>query len=326
MNIPEIIRSNISLQDKNWFCTGGAAQWYSEPATHEEISAALAWAHAHKIPVSLLGQGANILVHDSGVPGLVVRLALDEFSALTTPGPDHHKKLVRIGAGVPLSQAIEKSLDAQLLGLEEFSGIPGTIGGSVYINVHYYEYLLSNFLISGTIIAADGTEIKTVPAEWFELGYDSSRLQKKDYYLLDALFSLTPGTSDAIIFARGRRTEIIRHRTKRYPHERTCGSFFRNFHPTEIARHPHLTPVIYAGYYLDLVGVKGTLKSGHARVSHQHANMLIADPGATSHDIITLARKMQELVWHRFGILLQPECQFIGFSHYPLYTHDSISL
>lgn len=326
MNIPSIVRSNVPLHDKNWFCTGGIARWYSEPQTPAECAVVLGWAHTHKIPVSLLGQGANILIHDNGVSGLVIRLGVNQFSILDTPAPDPHKKLVHIGAGVPLSDAIERSLDANLLGLEEFSGIPGTIGGSVYINVHYYEYLLSNFLISGTVISADGTEIKTVPAEWFNLGYDSSRLQTQEYYLLDALFSVTPGTPDAIMFARGRRAEIIRHRNKRYPHERTCGSFFRNFHPTEIARHPHITPVIYAGYYLDLVGAKGTLKSGQARVSHQHANMLIADPGATSHDIITLARKMQELVWKRFGILLQPECQFIGFLHYPLYTHESISL
>ena len=76
--------------------------------------------------------------------------------------------------------------------------------------------------------------------------------------------------------------------------------------------------MIYIAYYLDILGIKGELSVGDALISHQHANMLINKGAATSHDIITLARRMQELVYGKFGIIPQPECQLIGFKEYPL--------
>ena len=198
------------------------------------------------------------------------------------------------------------------MGLEEFSGIPGTVGGSVYINLHYYEFLLEQFLINAQIIHKTTGEILTVDPKWFKFGYDQSRLQEKEYYLVCATFQLKHATDLEIARARGRREEIIRHRQRRYPTVRTCGSFFRNFLPEEVANTDK--KLIYVAYYLDKLGIKGELSVGDAVVSHQHANMIVNRGKATSSDIVQLVQLMQKMVVDQFGIKPQPECQLIGFA------------
>ena len=140
----------------------------------------------------------------------------------------------------------------------------------------------------------------------------------QEYYLVSATFNLKKLTDLQTAFARGRRQEIIRHRVKRYPATHTCGSFFRNFHDDEVTLTSNGKKMIYVAYYLDNIGVKGNLRVGDAIVSYQHANMLVNCGKATSTDIITLARLMQEKVRDAFGIIPQPECQLIGFNEYPL--------
>ena len=119
-----------------------------------------------------------------------------------------------------------------------------------------------------------------------------------------------------VAHAQGRRQEIIRHRTSRFPNSNTCGSFFRNFLPEEVKRTDK--QLIYVAYYLDKVGVKGELNVGGAIVSYQHANMIVTKEGATSSDVIQLAQLMQEKVYKEFNIKPQPECQLIGFNKNPL--------
>ena len=136
--------------------------------------------------------------------------------------------------------------------------------------------------------------------------------------MISATFTLKTATDEETAFAQGRKTEIIRHRAHRYPQVRTCGSFFRNFLANEVTLEIENKKIIFVAYYLDKIGVKGSLRSGNAIVSRQHANMIVNTGNATSNDIITLAQQMQKLVQEKFGILPQAECQLIGFKKYPL--------
>jgi UDP-N-acetylmuramate dehydrogenase len=310
-----LIQENIPLADKNWFKTGGPARYFAEPTNAQEFQQTLAFAREKHLPIFVLGQGANILISDDGFPGLVIRPQLKEVRHIPL---DASHELVEAGAGWTVNDFIEYCLDHNLSGLEEFSGIPGTLGGSVYINLHYFEFLLAQFLISARIINHTTGELKTVDKSWFNFGYDESTLMDKQYYLVDVTFKLKKVSDTEVAYARGRRTEIIRHRNKRYPTSHTCGSFFRNFHDDEVTLTSNGKKMIFVAYYLDKIGVKGTLKVGDAIVSYQHANMLVNQGKATSSDLINLARKMQELVRDEFGIIPQPECQLIGFKNYPL--------
>lgn len=316
------IMHNVSLKDKNWFRTGGNSRFFAQPKTPTEFQEALAFAHKEQLALFVLGEGANILVSDQGFNGLTIQPLIKDISI--SPISGQNRTLVKVGAGVTIHDLILYCLDNQLIGLEEFSGIPGTVGGSVYINLHYYEFLLEQFLVHATVIQKDTGHIEEVDKEWFSFGYNSSTLQRGTHFLLDATFSLTQATEHEIAFARGRRQEIIRHREKRYPYKNTCGSFFRNFFEHEVTFLSNNKKMIYIAFYLDKIGVKGHLCEGDAIVSHQHANMIINRGNATSTDIIRLARKMQELVYQEFRILPQSECRLIGFEENAL--HSTISI
>lgn len=314
-SIPSFIQTHVSLHDKNWFKTGGNAHYYCEPLTYEEFAVALLFAKENHLEVFVLGEGANILISDNGFAGLVIRPKLDKISIIRN---EDSFSLVNAQAGVEFQQLIDFCLKNQLIGLEEFSGIPGTVGGSVYINIHYFEFLLSQFLVQATVIEKTTGYIMTVDNAWFNFDYDTSALFDQQYYLLDATFKLKNCTELEAAYAQGRRDEIIRHRVRRYPNANTCGSFFRNFHDNEVSLEVNGKKMIFVAYYLDKLGVKGVLQKGGARVSHQHANMLVTSATATSQDVIDLVRTMQELVSANYGIIPQPECQLIGFKEYPL--------
>jgi UDP-N-acetylmuramate dehydrogenase len=309
----QLIETNVSLADKNWFLTGGAAQYFAQPKTESEFAAALDFARTHNLEISVLGSGANILISDAGVQGLVIRPALKQVEIISQT---EHTAHIKAGAGISIHDLIEWCLDHHLLGLEEFSGIPGTLGGATYINIHYYEFLLETFIIGADVIDKSTGKIMHVDKNWFEFGYDHSKLFDKQYFVTNVFLELKKATPEDIMFARGRRVEIIRHRQKRYPYERTCGSFFRNFFPEEVANTQ--SKLIFVAYYLDQLGLKGHAHVGGAKVSHQHANMIVSSPGATSQDIVDLARLMQTKVFETFGILPQAECQMLGFAQNPL--------
>lgn len=307
--------TDVSLKDKTWFNTGGIARFYCEPSFMQEFEQALIFAKDRNLPIFVLGQGANILISDDGFDGLVIRPQLCKINIIEL---SEFHALVEAGSGVPFSALIDFCLENKLIGLEEFSGIPGTVGGSVYINIHYFEFLLSQFLISAQVIERATGKILLVDNSWFNFGYDQSTLIDEKYYLITATFKVKRATEAEAAYALGKRDEIIRHRVRRYPNKNTCGSFFRNFHESEVTIESNGKKMIYVAYYLDKIGVKGELKIGDAIVSYQHANMLINKGHATSGDIIKLAKTMQEMVLERFGVIPQPECRLIGFKEYPL--------
>lgn len=313
--VPDFIQSNVPLADKNWFGTGGSAQFFAEPTTAQEMQQAVLFAQQNKLSISLLGKGANMLVSDDGIKGLVIRPKLESISHAEIIDGEF---AVTAGAGVDLQELIQYCLQHQLLGLEEFSGIPSTVGGAVYINLHYFRYLLSDFLMHATVLEKKSGALLQVDNEWFAFGYNESKLHEGNHILIDATFRMQQVSELEQYYAMGRRDEIIRHRNARYPSKNTCGSFFRNFYDHEVRLVLNGKKVIWVAYYLDKIGVKGELRVGNAQISHQHANMIVNLGNASSSDIIGVARLMQQKVLDEFGILPQPECRLVGFKDWPL--------
>ncbi len=309
-----LIQTDIPLRDKNWFKTGGPAKFYCQPTNAAEFQQALHFAQEKKLEVFVLGSGANILISDEGFDGLVIH---PQLKTITIENKEDFCFLTA-GSGMSIEELIPYCLDHNIGGLEEFSGIPGTVGGATYINLHYFQFLFSHFLVEATVIHKTTGELKEVDHAWFNFGYNQSTLMNHEYYVVNATLKLKKITDIEVAYARGRSVEIIRHRVSRYPSKNTCGSFFRNFHDNEVTLIYNGKKAIWIAYYLDKVGVKGALTIGGASVSHQHANMLVTNETATSIDVINLARKMQELVQKEFGILPQAECLMVGFSKYPL--------
>ncbi|MCL4380282.1 UDP-N-acetylmuramate dehydrogenase [Candidatus Dependentiae bacterium] len=312
--LPTGITQDVPLQDKNWFGTGGAARYFAQPTTAAALQEVIVLSKQQQLPITVIGAGANMLIADEGVDGMVIRPAMQEIS---TTEQDGAMVAVTAGAGVTIAELITYCLERNIIGLEEFSGIPGTVGGSVYINIHYFEHLLSQYMVRATVVDRQGT-IAVVDNNWFNFGYNYSTLHNKEHIVVDATFLFRRVTPAEAAYAHGRSVEIIRHRERRYPTTGTCGSFFRNFFDHEVTHTSNGKKMIYVAYYLDKLGVKGSLTVGGAQVSHQHANMLVNTGTATSSDLIQLARIMQEMVYEKYGVIPQPECQLIGFSNYPL--------
>ena len=306
-----LISQNVPLSDKNWFQTGGPARYFCEPKSISEFQQAIEFAKASCLKIFVLGEGANILISDKGFDGLVIRPRLLEIKRENS---ESKSVLVTVGAGVKTSDLIDYCLNHNLTGLEEFSGIPGTAGGSTYINIHYFEFLLSQFLVHAEVIDRKTGHSSVVNNEWFRFGYDQSALNSGTHYLASATFKLKLATALETAYARGRHYEIIRHRNSRYPTSHTCGSFFRNFSKEEVGT----SNPIHVAFYLDKIGAKGTLSIGKAKISHKHANMIVNTGGATTSDIVELALKVQSIVKKQFGIIPKPECVLIGFEKNPL--------
>lgn len=313
-----LIQTNIPLKDKVWFKTGGAAKFFCQPTNIQEFQQAINFSKENNLEIFILGQGANILISDDGFDGLVIRPKID-FIEIEEQGGLTDGALAKTGAGVDFQELINYCLKNNIIGLEEFSGIPGTVGGSVFINIHYFEFLLSQFIVAAQVIDKRSGEILEVDKEWFNFSYNYSKLHENNYYLASCTFKLKKVSDLETAYARGRRDEIVRHRKQRYPNANTCGSFFRNFYPEEVTLESNGKKMIFVAYYLDKIGVKGVLSVGDAIVSYQHANMIVNRENATSADIVNLVRKMQELVKQNYGIIPQPECRLIGFKQYPLY-------
>ncbi len=300
------IDQNITLKDKNWFKTGGCSKFYCEPENEIEFQQAIEFANSNNLEIFVLGEGANILISDHGFDGLTIRPKLKKIEIL-------NNEVITAHAGVKIQDLIDFCLDNNLVGLEEFSCIPGTVGGSTYINIHYLDYFLSDFIESAKIINKQTGEICEVCKDWFKFGYDKSTLQKKEDFLISTTFKLKKVDDIAAAYSKGRRDETIRHRKRRYPNSNTCGSFFRNFSEDEIDFKINGKKITAIGYYLDKLGIKGELRVGNAIVSSKHANMIETLAGATSNDVFNLAKQMQKLVQKKYGILPKAECQLIGF-------------
>jgi UDP-N-acetylmuramate dehydrogenase len=310
-----VIQKNVPLKNKNWFNTGGSAAFYCQPSDVLEFQQAIQFAQHNALEIFVLGQGANILISDDGFDGLVIHPNIQTI--FLTDQKDCFP-FVTAGAGVSMQALIAYTLENNCIGLEDFSGIPGSVGGSVYINLHYFDKLIEHFLVSAQVIERKTGKIITVDKTWFNFGYDQSKLMERNHYLINAMLQLKKVTDLEIAYAKGRSAEIVRHRISRYPNKNTCGSFFRNFYQNEVTRTINGKKAIWVAYYLDKIGVKGALSIGDAHVSHQHANMLVTGPQATSAEVVDLAKTMQELVFKEFGIIPQPECILVGFKDNPL--------
>jgi UDP-N-acetylmuramate dehydrogenase len=312
-----LIHENIPLADKNWFKTGGPARYFCEPETASDFQQALAFAKEHFLELFFLGEGANILISDEGFNGLVIHPRSAPLVITDCPD-DSAAALVTAPAGLSMNECIEKTLASSLTGLEVFSGIPGSLGGCAYINLHYFHHFFSDFLVSAQVIEKDTNTILEVDLDWFKYGYNTSTLMTGNYFVISVTLKLQRATATETAHAQGRRYEIIRHRASRYPASNTCGSFFRNFYEEEVTLVWNNKKMIHVAFYLDKIGVKGTATVGGACVSWQHANMLVNKNNATSTNIVNLARMLQEKVKAEFGIIPRPECIFVGFKEYPL--------
>lgn len=290
--LPEIVRD---APIPTYFNVGGRAGRMARPASIEELRACV----QVEPELRVLGDGANLLVADEGVPELVVRLDHPTFRAVEI---NESSGIVTAGGGADLAKLIHASVRAGLTGLEGLIGVPASLGGAAFMNAGGSFGQIAEVVRSVTAMTKDG-EVVRIPRERIAYAYRTSGLF--DLIITEVELQLTPGDPEA---ARARLKDIMEQKARTQPlAARTCGCVFRN----PILRHDldgigSAHQRIGAGLLIDRAGGKG-LSSGPCAVSERHANFIETAGGATASDILRLIDKVRELVQRRFDVALETE-------------------
>ena len=294
--------ANVSLNDKTTFRIGGAAAWYAEPDSADAILAAIGFAREKSLPVLVIGKGSNLLVSDAGWPGLVINLSCS-FQSLTWNGSE-----VTAQSGVMLETMVRESIDRGVSGLEELSGIPGTVGGAVIMNAGAFSTCIADRFVSADIVDYESGNARTVSREDMRFGYRTSALAAEKTVVVSVRLRLEQGNESAL---RITRKEILEKRRAKQPLDLpNCGSVFKR------------PPGNYAGALIEKAGLKG-YRHGDVSISSKHANFIVNHGKGTAAEVRRLIVMTQKKVYEQEGILLEPEVIFAGTFDEPLYTPGS---
>jgi len=270
---------------------GGPASAYITPKDASDLSEILQFAGTYSIPVYFVGSGSNLLVADEGIDGLVIALG-KSFRNMEISGDKIYAE-----SGVMLGHLVKESMKHQLSGLETMIGVPGTLGGALFMNAGAFGAEISNCLCDVTVMTHSGKMIE-YDASDIEFSYRHSSF-KENELIISANFQLKEETAEKIaekrdIASKGRKS----NQPLRF---RSAGSVFKNPKPD-----------LAAGYLIDKAGLKG-MRCGDAEISTQHANFFINHGGAKASDIIHLIRITREKVKDKFDIMLDLEIKTLGF-------------
>lgn len=276
---------NEPMSAHTTFKIGGAADILITVRNIDELQTAVSACKDSDVPVMILGNGSNLLVSDDGIEGAVITLDGD-FKEITVDGD-----MITSGAGAKLSRLCSVALEHALSGLEFAYGIPGSVGGAMYMNAGAYGGEMKDVAISVTALSADG-EIKEVPAESMELGYRTSVFKTSGDIILFSKYKLHSGDKDAI---RAQMDDVMNRRKSKQPLEfPSAGSVFKR------------PEGAFAGTLIEQCGLKGKTIGG-AQVSEKHAGFIINIGGATCDDVMNLVKAVQETVQSETGYYLERE-------------------
>ena len=279
------------------FKIGGPADLFYVATTPRELAEAVLAAGAFGVPYFLLGTGANILIGDRGIRGLVIK---NDARQITLREGNE----VQAASGGTIARLIEITKQQGLSGLEHFAGIPSSVGGALWQNLHFlapertHTVYIAEWLVGATILTEDGT-VQEVPVEYFQFGYDDSVLHHRRDVVLSATFRLVP--REVALIQRVVDANL-QWRRERHPDLRafpSAGSIFKKIEGAG------------AGRLIDRCGLKGLIVGG-AQVSPRHANFIVNLGGATARDVLAIVSLCRERVGERFGLTLEMEVGRIG--------------
>ena len=293
------VQRRVQLAPFTTFKIGGPADLFYEARSADELARAVSAAREHEVPYFVLGLGANILIGDRGYRGLVIRNAADAFDFSPTG-------TLRTDSGAVMKTLIQEAARLGWSGIEHYVGIPSTVGGAIWQNLHFLSpaperertMFIAEVFESCDILTEDG-ERKTVGADYVKFGYDDSVFHHRRDIVLAATFQLQRGDTGAI---HRILQENLSWRGGKHP--------WLEWHPSAGSVFKKIEGV-GAGRLVDQCGLKGH-RIGDAQISHIHANIMVNLGNATAKDVRELIAIAQNAVKEKFGHDLQPEIGFIG--------------
>ena len=288
-NIKGDIFLNELMKDNTFFHIGGPADIII-PRDLSDLKNILILASENNIPVTIIGNGTNLLVSDNGIEGIVIKIK-DCLNNIVI-----EKQHITVGAGCLLSQLSKVVAIRGLTGLEFAIGIPGTVGGAVVMNAGAHGSEMSDAVTKAKVMNFTG-EINELSKDDLEFGYRKSILQKRDLIVLEAEIELKKDDAERI---KEKMIKYLEWRKKNQPIDMpNAGSIFKN--PKND----------YAGRLIDLAGCKG-MKIGGAQVSELKANFIINIGNSTASDVLKLMNAVQKIVLEKYGVELVPEIKIVG--------------
>ena len=290
------LQQNVPLGPLTTYHIGGPADWFVAVHTSEQLVEAMRAAREMDSPWFLLGTGANILIGDGGFRGLVIHNQSDHVRV------DGNR--ITAESGATTANLIALAAEHELSGFEHYAGIPSSVGGAIWQNLHFLApdrqstMFIETVVESARVLLADG-EITEVDREWFNFGYDDSRLHHEEIVVLDVTFLLEPSTKDAILAQANANLQWRAERqppVEQYP---SCGSVFKKIEG------------IGAGRLIDGAGLKG-YRIGGVHVSEKHANFLVNTDHGTAGDVMDLVNHIQTTVKDHSGYDLEMEIRRVG--------------
>ncbi|EPI01033.1 UDP-N-acetylmuramate dehydrogenase [Enterococcus faecalis 13-SD-W-01] len=297
MNKKEIVQSlpeitlliDEPLMNYTFTKTGGPADVLAFPKNREEVKKLVDYARDKEISWLVLGNASNLIVRDGGIRGLVIMLT--EMNEIRVDGT-----IVSAEAGAKLIDTTYAALEESLTGFEFACGIPGSVGGAVYMNAGAYGGEIKDVFAEADILFADGT-IRTMTQEEMAFEYRHSQIQDKDAIVLAARFQLVQGEYDLI---KARMDELTELRESKQPLEYpSCGSVFKR-------PQGH-----YTGQLIQQAGLQG-MRWGGAQISEKHAGFIVNIDHATATDYVDLIAHIQEEIKKKFDVVLETEVRIIG--------------
>lgn len=291
MELPEEqVLTDESMARHTTFRIGGNADVFVLPASIEELLAVLKLTKRYSVPLTVLGNGSNVLVRDGGIRGAVVSFG-KPFSYIEMEGAH-----IKAGAGAMLGMVSLFAANHALSGLEFAVGIPGSLGGAVFMNAGAYDGEMSQVISEVTAVTPEG-EIRRYRTKEMDFSYRHSVFQQNGHIICEIELTLRESKAAAI---QEKMAEFTRRRMEKQPLDKpSAGSTFKR------------PPGFFAGTLIDEAGLKGFTVGG-AQVSGKHAGFVINKGGATAADVLSLIEEIQRRIEEKNGIRLTPEIRIIG--------------
>ncbi|MGG1630227.1 UDP-N-acetylmuramate dehydrogenase [Rossellomorea sp. NRS-1567] len=283
------IKRDELLREHLYTKLGGRADFFLTPTTYEEVQNIVKLSNEVDVPFTLLGNGSNLIVKDGGIRGIV--LHLKNFKDIKTTD-----QLIVAQSGAAIIDVSRRALAEKLSGLEFACGIPGTVGGALFMNAGAYGGEVKDVLDYCHVVDREGNLVKRTAAE-LELDYRHSNISEKGDIVLEATFSLKPGDYEEI---KAVMDDLTDKRESKQPLEYpSCGSVFKR------------PPGYFAGKLIQDSELQGT-NFGGAEVSTKHAGFIVNKDNATASDYISLIEHVQKTVKEKFDVELEREVRIIG--------------
>ncbi|WP_082233440.1 UDP-N-acetylmuramate dehydrogenase [Halobacillus massiliensis] len=283
VKVDEMLRNHLYTK------LGGKADFFITPTTFKEIQNVVKFSNEEDIPFTLLGNGSNLIIKDGGIRGIVINLK--DLNDISTDG-----NTIVAQSGARIIDVSRQALKENLSGLEFACGIPGTVGGALYMNAGAYGGEIKDVLDYAYVIDRDGNLVKRLASD-LDLDYRTSNIDKNKDIVIEATFSLKPGKTEDI---KAVMDDLTHKRESKQPLEYpSCGSVFKR------------PPGYFAGKLIQDSHLQGT-SIGGAEVSTKHAGFIINKDNATTDEYIRLIEHVQKTVKENFGVELEREVRIIG--------------